>query len=64
MPKHYNENIVLYENVATTTTAPATATSTALQQLWQNMKTFSMKINGQRRKFWGARCACAKMLKS
>lgn len=59
MPKHYNENIVLYENVATTT-----ATSTALQQLWQNMKTFSMKINGQRRKFWGARCACAKMLKS
>lgn len=30
MPKHYNENIVLYENVATiTTTATATASTAA-----------------------------------
>lgn len=57
MPKHYNENIVLYENVATTTITTATATaSTAaaaaaaatMAKIW---KRFQWKLMGNAENF-------------
>jgi len=56
MPKHYNENIVLYRNVATTT---AIESGQRRENCGKNMKTFSMKINGQTLQNFGVRTAHA-----
>lgn len=55
MPKHYNENIVLYENVATTTTTATATASTAaaaaaatMAKIW---KRFQWKLMGNAENF-------------
>lgn len=53
MPKHYNENIVLYENVATTTATATASTAAAaaaatMAKIW---KRFQWKLIGNAENF-------------